>query len=358
MQHPITRCLALIGLFLVLGACSRGPGSIVNGKVAVTVDKVNVEEKKPALSLAAVIEPSAKTTIKFPFDIKIDKVNVRLGAVVNPGDILFELNQADLSIKLAILKSKRGEKKALLDKNQYFFENRDRLLAEGKIDQPQYDTIEMEVNKAKAEFDHLDADALGLESQLGQSQVKAPFDGVVTEISVAGGATVSANENCLTLVKIDPAFVSFQVSPTEAAGLTLGTSINVKVEGVEDKNFPAMITFINPELDPANHMVNVKASLPNNGTVFRGGQQAQVNFIGQRAVKVLSLPAHALLQENEKEFVYVVRDGKAWPVRVYTRKSLDNPETVEIQEGVSIGDIIVTEGQDKLKAGAEVNLWR
>jgi len=330
---------------------------MVNGKVAVTVDKVNVEEKKPALSLAAVIEPSAKTTIKFPFDIKIDKVNVRLGATVNPNDILFELNQADLSIKLAGLRAKRGEKKALLDKNQYFLENRDRLLAEGKIDKSQFDTIEMEVNKAKAEFDHLDADALGLESQLNQSQVKAPFDGVVTEISVAGGATVSANENLLTLVKIDPAFVSFQVSPSEAAGLTLGMNINVKVEG-DEKNFPAAISFINAELDPANHMVSVKASLPNSGTTFRGGQQAQVNFTGQKPVKILSLPAHALCQENEKEFVYVVRDGKAWPVRVYTRKNSDNPEMVEIQEGVSVGDIIVTEGQDKLKAGAEVNLWR
>lgn len=353
-----TRCLALY-VILLFYACSRGgPGSIVNGKVSVTVNKATVEEKKPLLSLAATLTPTAKAVFKFPIDIKIDKVNVRLGEGVSQGDILFTLNEMALSLKVGGLKAKRQEKKALFDKNSYFLENRERLLEEGKIDRAQYDTLESEVSQAKAEVDKLDTDIQSIENQIASSSINAPFDGVVSQLNLASGATIPLGEALLTLVQIDPIYVSFSLPATDAGSVALGMNVDCKIEGSDDKPLQASITFISPELDPATHTFEIKASLPNKGYIFKGGSPAQVSFLSQRTVRVLKIPASAISKEGDKEFVYIIREGKAWPVSVATRRGVNDPNFVEIEGGLKEEDLVVTEGEEKLKAGAEVNLWR
>lgn len=349
-------CLSLL---LILAACSRGePGDIIDGKVAVTVDKPRVEEKKVTLSLPATLEPSGKIIYRFPIDVKIEKVAVRLGESVSQGTLLFELNGADLSLKLATLKARREEKKSLSDKNGYFLENRDRLLGEGKIDQTQYNSMEVEVNKSRTEFERLDAEVREMENQISNALINAPFDGVIAELSIAGGAQASAGELLLSLVRIDPIYVSFFLPSAESASVSLGMDVDVTIEGFREKTFQVPVTFVGPELDPATKTFEVKATLENKNYVLKGGAEAQVRFLSQTSRKILTIPAQALLKEGEKEYVYIVRENRAWPARVYTKKEFDNPETVEIQEGLKEKDMVVTQGQESLQAGSEVNLWR
>lgn len=349
----------IYGILFIFLSCSRGePGDIINGKVAVTVDKPRVEEKKVALSLPATLEPSGKIIYRFPIDVKIERVAVRLGEAVTQGTLLFELNGADLSLKLATLKARREEKKSLLDKNAYFLETRDRLLEEGKIDQTQYNAMEVELNKSRAEFERLDAETKEMENQISNALINAPFDGIIAELSIAGGAQASAGEPLLSLVRTDPIYVSFSLPSAESASVGLGMTVDVTIEGFREKTFQVPVTFIGPELDPATKTFEVKATLENKNYVLKGGAGAQVRFLSQMAKKILTIPAEALLKEGEKEYVYIIRENKAWPTRVYTKKEFDNPETVEVQEGLKEKDMVVTEGQESLQAGSEVNLWR
>lgn len=349
----------VLTLLLFFASCSRGePGQIIDGKVIVTADRVIVEEKKPTLSLAATLTPSAKVLFRFPFEIKVERVAVRLGESVAQGALLFELDATDLALKLASLKVKREEKKSLLTKNAYFFENRDRLLEEGKIDKTQYESLETEVNAGRQETERFTAEISEIESQLTDNTVRAPIDGIIAEMSVVNGAKIPANETALTLVRIDPIYVSFEVPAEEVASVSLGMNVDVAIEGFEGKNSEAPITFVNPELDPARKTLGVKASLPNNGYALKGGMQAQVHFTGQKLKKTLRVPAKALLKEGDKEYVYVVKENKVWPVRVFAKEDSDDPEMLEIQSGLKESDLVVTEGHQSLEPGVAVNLWR
>lgn len=336
-------------------SCARGPA---DGKIPVTVEKVLVEEKQANLSLPATLEPAAKAVFTFPMEVKIDAVPIRLGEVVPQGNVLFELDALDLSLKMAGLKAKRQEVGSLLDKNKYFLENRERLLDEGKIDQIQYDALEMEVQKAQGEWERLNAEVSLIENEMKEASVAAPFTGIVSTLQAAAGTRIPTGEPILTLVQINPVHVTFTLPAEEAGGITTDMPVEVKVEGFGDQTFEAPIIFISPEIDAADKTLKIKAALSNDRYVFRGGLNAQVRFLSRRPRKILSISRRAVMEEAGKKMVYIIRQNKAWPVSIHTRESETRPEMVEVLSDLNENDLVVVEGQEKLQAGAEVNLWR
>ena len=341
-------------------SCSRGgPGLLCgDGKAWVSVDKVAAEEKQPTIALPAVLEPSEKVEIQFPFDVKIERVLANLGDTARNGDLLFTLNDQDFNLKLAQLKAQKLEQEALLDKNNYFLRNRDRLLEEGKIDKSLYDSLEAEVRSLEAQLNRIKADMGILENQAHNLNITSPISGMVTVKNIVPGASVSARQVLMTLVKNDPILVSFNMPAADAAAITKGMNIAAQVEDFPGKSFNATVVFISPELDGASRNFNVKAAMANPLLTLKGGMSAQAVFVSPNKTKILAVPAKSVLSEMGKEYVYVVRQNRAWRVRVYTRQSAENPDKLEIMEGLNPDDMVVTEGQEKLKEGAEVNLWR
>ncbi len=344
----------------MLFGCSRGgPGGLFsNGKVAVSVDKPIVEEKQARIALSATLIPSEKADILFPMDVKIDRVAVNMGDSVNQGDPILYLNEQEFALKLSQIKAQRMEQEALLEKNNYFFKNKDRLLEEGKIDKSLAESLESEVKTIEAGVERLKADIALLESQVRQVVVNAPISGMVTAKNVTNGVEAVAKQTLITIVKPDPIHVSFNLPAADAPAVTKGMNINVKVEDFSNQAFTAPIIFIGPELDPAKKTFEVRAALPNSRSLFKSGMNAQVHFVSPQKVKVLSIPTKAVLNDSNREYVYIVRQNRAWRVRIYTRPNPDNPELTEVMEGLTDADMVVTEGQDKLKEGAEVNLWQ
>lgn len=351
---------ALIAL-LGFTACTNNPFSSffsTDNRIAVSVEKPLIEEKQPTLSLPAILAPSEKIEIQFPIDVKTERVTANVGDSVNQGDLLFTLNEQDFILKQTQLKSQLLEKEAMAEKNGYFYKNRDRLLQEGKIDKSLYEAVESESKASDAAVEKVKADIAVVDNQLHHINFNAPFSGMITSKNMVGGVNIPAHQTVLTLVKPDPMLVVFNLPAVDTQSVQKETPVQVKVEGLGEQRFSATVTFINPELDGAHHTFEVKATLPNPKLIFKGGMQAQVQFVSPRKVKTLSIPSQAVLNDSNRDYVYVVRQNRAWRVRIYTRKNEENPNLTEIQEGLTENDIVVTKGQDQLKEGSEVNLWR
>ncbi|MDO8526306.1 MAG: efflux RND transporter periplasmic adaptor subunit [Deltaproteobacteria bacterium] len=347
-------------VIFLLTACSKGPGGFFasNDKLPVSVDKVLIEDKQATVSLPAILEPSEKVEFQFPMDVKVEQVFVNLGDTVNAGDPLFRLNDQDFNLKLSQLKAQKMEQEALFEKNNYFLKNRDRLLEEKKIDKSMYDSLDSEVRAIEARVETLKADVALAENHLKQVTVNAPFTGMVALKNIANGASVPARQVLMNMVKADPMLVTFSMPENQAQSISKGMNVGVKIENFGDKIFPSSVLYVAPELKSSDHSFEVKAQLSNPQQTLKGGMAAQVFFVSPQKSKVLSIPSKAVLSEGNKDYVYIVRQNKAWRVRVYTRKNMENPEQAEILDGLTDEDVVVTEGQDKLKEGAEVNLWR
>lgn len=348
--------LVMVLLGLVTG-CSGG-GLFSDGKVPVSVQKMVVHQKQTSFEIPARLEPGESLDIRFPVDVKIDHFLVKLGDRVVQGDPLLVLNEADFRLSSGQLKTRLMEQEALAEKNSYFLKNRDRLLEEGKIDQSMSDTLEAEVKALEAKVELLKGDIARLENMVQNIRVTAPFEGIIAAKQASDGVQVPSGQGVLTLVQDNPMAVVFLMKGEEASFVAPGMTVEVQVEGMEGKPLQAAVGFVAPVIEKGTQTLEVRASLSNGEGMLKGGMGAVVRFTSPRWVPVFTLPSRAVLTEGSKEYVYVVRENKAWPVRVFTRKSSEDPEQVEVMEGLNPPDLVVTEGVEKLKTGTEVNLWR
>lgn len=323
-----------------------------------TVESIGVEQKMAQVSTSAILEPSEKTEIQFPIPVKIDQVTAKLGSSVAAGDPLFSLNDQEFGLQLTQLKTKLMEQEALAEKNIYFLRNRNRLLDEGKIDQSMFDTLEAEVKTLESKVAQLKNEIAQIENQMRGSVATAPFAGVVAAKNISPGSGLAANQTAVTLLQINPIIVSFPMTASDAVLIEKGAIVQVTIKGFEGKNITGNIFFISGEIEPGGQTVTVKAQISNDNQFLKAGMEAHVEFVSPRLVKILSVSSAAVQTDGNKEYVYIVRENRAWRVRVYTRRFPENPGRTEILEGLKETDVVVTKGQEKLTNGAEVNLWR
>ena len=132
-----------------LGKLFKGGGSAV----PVTVEGVTIRDKDYRIKVPATIEPSKVEEITFPKEITVEKVLVSVGDKVSVGDPLFQISEMEIKNRIAKLQEDLRDAKADIDKNMYLFNNRDRLIEEGRIEQSQYDDIEPDLDAAEQVVD-------------------------------------------------------------------------------------------------------------------------------------------------------------------------------------------------------------
>jgi len=190
------------------------------------------------------------------------------------------------------------------------------------------------------------------EAKLAKTVVNAPFSGVAGLRQVSEGAFVAAGTDIARLDKIDVIKLDFRVPETYLARLAAGQPLRVVVDSYPDAQFSGQIYAIEPAVDEQTRTVLVRARVGNPELQLRPGMFARVNLqLGVREQAVW-IPEEAIVPRGRDSYVFRVVDGKAQEVRVRigTRKVGE----VEILDGVAAGDLVVTEGNHRLRPGAAV----
>jgi membrane fusion protein (multidrug efflux system) len=113
------------------------------------------------------------------------------------------------------------------------------------------------------------------------------------------------------------------------------------------------VSSIDSRVDPATRSVTARALVPNPAGLLKPGMFLTVR-LSRGAVDALLIPEQALVPEGGQMFVFVVRDGVAEKrkVQIGQRRVGD----VQVVDGLAGGDLVVTEGTQKLRDGAAVTL--
>jgi len=190
------------------------------------------------------------------------------------------------------------------------------------------------------------------EAKLAKTQVYAPFPGVAGLRQVSEGAYVAAGTDIARLDKIDVIKLDFRVPEIHLARLADGQAVRVAVDAYPDAQFAGQIYAIEPAVDEQTRTVLVRARVGNPDLQLRPGMFARVNLqLGVREQAVW-IPEEAIVPRGRDSFVYRVVDGKAEEVRV--RTGARKVGEVEIVDGIAAGDLVITEGNHRLRPGADV----
>lgn len=269
---------------------------------------------------------------------KIIRVNVREGAYVQAGQLLFELDNADLSAQLQRLRQQ--EKLALLNEERM----RD-LISHEAVVQQDYD-------QAFTNLKVLQAQIAELQVTISKTRIKAPFAGQIGIVHVYPGAIVSVNTVLANIQDNSVIKLDFLVPEKYAPVIPDGSEQKFTVAS-DTNQYTAKVVAREAKLDETTRTLLVRAVSKNPGRVLLPGQSARIHLALHSSSNALMVSSQALIPTSQGYNVYVVKNNQVQvaPVEIGQR----GPYTVEILKGVNNGDTVITSNLLRLSPGAGVH---
>lgn len=219
---------------------------------------------------------------------------------------------------------------------------------------------------AAASLEETEANAASARSQisrlnaiLDQKALRAPFSGTIGIPQVEEGEFVAAGTVVATLQDLETLRADFSIPEQLRPLLEIGLDVEI---GAETGGEAALgrIVAIEPRIDPRTRLVQVRAELTDPGARFHPGQFVRIRVILPEEPDTLTLPQSAVVQSLYGDYVYAVREdenGEGLVARqVFVTAGRRAGDRVEIIDGLSAGEIVVSAGQNRLSNGTPVTL--
>jgi membrane fusion protein (multidrug efflux system) len=345
----IALLLALFAGTVLAQPAKEGGKDAAKGPPAMPVKAV-AAKTAPAVDEAAAVgslRADEAVTIRPEIAGRIAEIAFREGQSVARGAVLATL---DASETRAQLMSSSAQAKLDLQR----LERSEDLFKKGFISQQALD-------EARSSHARSAARVREDEAKLAKSEIRAPFSGVAGLRQVSEGAYVAAGTDIARLEKIDQLKLDFRVPEAFVARVRPGQPVRVLVDAYRDKAFSGSVYAIEPGIDDQTRTILLRARVANADMQLRPGMFARVQVqLGVRE-KAVWVPEAAIVPKGQDSFVFRVAvsaagngGGKAELVRVQT--GARKVGEVEIVKGLAEGDLVVTEGTQKIGPGSAVLL--
>jgi len=331
-------------IIVVLAAAIWGVMKFKSGSAAVQSDAVSVQTatvKETTLPLEArAIGTLVARSVEITPEVAghVDKILIQDGAAVKQGTTLIQLDDA-------VAEARFESAKAQLVYSEHDYSRKVLLGRQGAIAQ-------QAIDQANADLKEKRAIARENEVMVSKMALGAPFDGVVGKSKVNPGDYVNVAQSVITLTDTRHLRIEYNVPEKYLPLLKLGQEVKISTSTFPGKVFIGKVAFIAPTVNAENRSVSLYAEVSNDNNMLAAGMFVDVLQSLGREDKVLMIPARSLVPILDGEQVYKVMEGKAYPVTVLTGKRIE--DNVQITQGLTSGDIIITDGQLKVKNGTPV----
>jgi membrane fusion protein (multidrug efflux system) len=314
------------------------------------IARVEMRELQRTLPLSGSLSPLLQSTVRAKVSGEVQKVLVREGDRVAEGQVIAEIDMADLKSKVDSAVASLEENKAkesIAAKNR---ENNQQLLRQKFISQNAFDTTQSVYEAAVASAKSSEAQLRIAEKAVRDAVVRAPFSGIVSRRMVNVGEKVGIDSPMFTVVDLARMEIEAPAPASEIPGVKVGQVAQFRVDGFGERNFEGRVERINPAADPGSRSITLYLAVANRDGALKGGMFAKGELVLDKAAAAPVVPANALREEAGQAFVFTIEDGKVArrPVKVGMREG----GYVEIQGGLEQGVPVVRARIMDLKAGA------
>ena len=310
------------------------------GKKALNINAVVVRPRMltDEVPIIGSLIPDEEVNLSFETSGKIVEINFEEGTTVQKGQLLAKVNDRPLQAQLQRLVSQLK-----LAEDRVF--RQDALLKRDAVSQEAYEQV-------KTELATLNADIESVEAQIAQTELRAPFDGIIGLRQVSVGTYASPTTIVAKLTKISPLKLESSVSERYARDIQVGTNLTFTLEGSLD-TYHAQVYARESSLDINTHTLTVRALYPNPSGIMPG-RYASITLKRQEYKDALAIPSQAIVPEMGKDKVFLYRSGKAEPVEIVTGIRTD--ALVQAVKGLAAGDTVIISGTQRLRTGMDVTI--
>lgn len=328
--------------------------------VSVAVAPVQRQDVPVYLSGLGAVTAFNTANIKSRVDGQIMKVNVREGQNVTAGELLIEIDARPYQVQLEQMQAQLFRDQAQLRDAKLNLDRYTALIPSGSIAQQQVDTQKALADQLEGTVRTDQAQIDNAKLQIVYCHITAPFNGRVGLRQVDPGNIIHAADTnpMLILTQLQPIAVIFtlpeDVLPRVAQRMKQATlEVDAFSRDDQTKLSAGKLLTIDNEIDPTTGTAKLKAVFDNKDNQLWPNQFVNADLLLETRKNSTVLPTAAILRGPQGTFVYAVNPDKTVQDRVVT-VSLTQGNTTVITSGLNPGDVVVTDGQDKLQRGSRI----
>jgi membrane fusion protein, multidrug efflux system len=328
--------------------------------VSVAVAQVTQEDVPVYLVGLGSVTAFNTANIKSRIDGQIMRVNFTEGQNVKQGELLIVIDSRPYEAQLAQMQAQLFRDQALLSDAKLNLQRYTTLIPSGSIAQQQVDTQKSLVDQLEGTVRTDQAQIETAKLQIVYCHITAPFAGRVGLRQVDTGNIVHASDTnpMAILTQLHPIAVIFTLPedqlPTVAQHMKTST-LQVEAYSRDDQTKLATgkLMTIDNEIDQTTGTAKLKAVFDNTDNQLWPNQFVNANLLLETRKNITVLPTAAILRGPQGTFVYAVKPDKTVEARTVVI-SLTQGNITAITSGLNPGDMVVTDGQDKLQTGSKI----
>jgi RND family efflux transporter MFP subunit len=367
---------------------------------APTVDKPTTASAKEVAVVEARLEPWPETirvqgsmmayedaVVGSKLAGRVAEVAVDLGDVVQAGQLLVSLMRDELDLRVELAEAQLQQacaavgitpagdegqfdvrrspgammEQALVNEAQSNVNRARPLVASRAMTEGEFDTLMAQMKAAQARYNaalHTAGEQVSLigvrrkelalaKQMVADSQIKAPFAGVIGERRVSPGEYVSAGQAVVTLVRADRLRFTAGVPESRADAIKVGQRVEIECDEAGKSPLVTAISRISPTVTQSSRSILIEADVPNPDLKLQAGLFAEADLVVDPNSQAIVVPVSAVSRFAGVQKVWIVVDGVAKQQTVRTGR--EDKSRVEIVEGLSPGSQLVfnaAEGHD------------
>jgi membrane fusion protein, multidrug efflux system len=337
-------CVAsgLLAAAIVASGCAEsGNGGVPDASQdgAITVVTSEVAMRPMGVELEAVGTAAANESVDITSEVskKVSAIRFDEGSFVRRDAVLVELDSDEARAAVAEAEA------TVVDSESRFGRSRE-LFARAALSQAELDQLEATLKAARARLE-------AARARLADTVIRAGFDGRTGFRRVSVGQLVGPNTVITTLDDVSVIKLNFTVPETSLSLIQKGLPVTAQTPAVPSKQFRGEVSDLDSRVDPVTRSITVRARIPNPDGVLRPGMFMTVSLRGE-PVPTIVVPESAIVPEQGRTFVFVVRDAKAERREVQVGRR--RPGEVQIASGLEEGAHVVIEGTQNIRDGMPV----
>jgi membrane fusion protein, multidrug efflux system len=362
----------VVALVVTLVACGRGPADVPDDRPA----KQAKADAKPTLPLLIApedlvtvragdrahgplitgsIQPERRADLRAEVSAVVMQVAKENGETVRTGDLLVRLDDTAIRENLGSAQESARAARQALEQAQRQVERLKTLQAQGMSPMQVLEDAEVRRNNAQSEVAAAESRVVTARQQLRRTEVRAPFDGVVSERKVSVGDTVQAGRELIKVV--DPRSMRFEglVSADRMHELKIGQSVSFRVNGYPQDEFAGIVKRVDAAANATTRQVEVLVGFAGADAPRVAGLYAE-GRIASAVERVLSIPENSVVRAGEATHVWRVQDNSLRRIAVKLGERDERRGDYPVRAGLTEGDRILRNPGSTLVEGQPVEL--
>ena len=352
---PVIAFVVLGLVALALGGCDTKAETNADNTRPVLVTTVHYERETPNRSFVGTIKPRIETDLGFRVAGKVAKRLVEVGDLVEPGQPLALLDEADLKLQAEQAQAELSAANGVRSQTDAALQRANELRVKGWTTAAQLDQAQAAADEAQGRYNRAERAVELTKNSLSYATLVADARGIVTTSLIEPGQVVAAGQGAIRVARSAEKEVVVAI-PEQLLARARSDGARVSLWSEPDRQYTASLRELAPMADAATRTYLAKFSIPGAGDDVKLGMTATLTLTDGADERVARLPLSSLFNQGTGPAVFIVhpKSGEI-ALKPVTVKAYEKASVV-ITGGVEDGDNVVALGVQKLDAEQKVRV--